>query len=118
MGQLLGYQHNSPEGLTLQHHLMHRGCLLKREGRYRRSNDVPLRQLDHRLQVVPRASRRAKQSGVAEEDRDSVLNGLRDVIERRVNLFGVAEPQVFLAQSAGETRLIVETRPPQTSETP
>lgn len=41
-------------------------------------------------------------------DRDSVLNGLRDVIERRVNLFGVSEPQVYLAQSAGENDLVVE----------
>lgn len=47
-------------------------------------------------------------SQVAGGDRDSVLNGLRDVIERRVNLFGVSEPQVFLAQSAGESNLVVE----------
>jgi len=47
-------------------------------------------------------------SQVAGGDRDSVLNGLRDVIERRVNLFGVSEPQVYLAQSAGESNLVVE----------
>jgi len=39
---------------------------------------------------------------------DSVLNGLRDVIEKRVNLFGVSEPQVFLSRSADGDNLIVE----------
>ncbi len=47
-------------------------------------------------------------SKVAGSDHDSVLNGLRDVIERRINLFGVSEPQVFIAKSAGEDNLIVE----------
>ncbi len=47
-------------------------------------------------------------SKVAGGDRDSVLNGLRDVIEKRVNLFGVSEPQVFVAKSAGEDNLVVE----------
>jgi protein-export SecD/SecF family membrane protein len=41
-------------------------------------------------------------------DRDSVVAGLRDVIERRVNLFGVSEPRVY-TETAGETsRLVVE----------
>lgn len=47
-------------------------------------------------------------SRVVSGDRDSVLNGLRDVIERRVNLFGVSEPQVFVAKSGTESQLIVE----------
>ncbi|RMD63367.1 protein translocase subunit SecD, partial [Candidatus Parcubacteria bacterium] len=47
-------------------------------------------------------------SKVAPADQESVVNGLRDVIEKRVNLFGVSEPQVFVARSAGETRLVVE----------
>lgn len=41
-------------------------------------------------------------------DRDSVLNGLRDVIERRVNLFGVSEPQVYIGKSGAKSELIVE----------
>ena len=41
-------------------------------------------------------------------DQNSVLNGLRDVIEKRVNLFGVSEPQVFLSRSADGDNLIVE----------
>jgi preprotein translocase subunit SecD len=47
-------------------------------------------------------------SQVQSEDHDSVLNGLRDVIERRVNLFGVSEPQVFIGKSGGNSQLIVE----------
>lgn len=45
---------------------------------------------------------------VAEADRASVMNGLKDVIERRVNLFGVSEPQVVTAKSGNSYRLIVE----------
>jgi len=41
-------------------------------------------------------------------DRDSVAEGLRDVIEKRVNLFGVSEPQVYRAQSGESSRLVVE----------
>lgn len=45
---------------------------------------------------------------VSSGDQSSVLNGLRDVIERRVNLFGVSEPQVYTAKSGNDTNLIVE----------
>jgi len=43
-------------------------------------------------------------SNIEEKDRSGAMEGLRDVIERRVNLFGVREPMV---QVQGE-RLIVE----------
>ncbi|MFH0929665.1 MAG: peptidylprolyl isomerase, partial [Candidatus Moraniibacteriota bacterium] len=36
------------------------------------------------------------------------LNGLQDVIERRVNAFGVAEPLIEASKSGSEQRLIVE----------
>lgn len=46
---------------------------------------------------------------IGEADRDDALNSVRDVIERRVNLFGVAEPLVQLQNSDSERpRLIVE----------
>lgn len=47
-------------------------------------------------------------SQIASGDRDSVMNGLREVIERRVNLFGVSEPQVVSAKEGDSYRLIVE----------
>ena len=47
-------------------------------------------------------------SNVSAEDEESVLSGLRDVIERRVNLFGVSEPQVVVAKNGESRRLIVE----------
>jgi preprotein translocase subunit SecD len=47
-------------------------------------------------------------SSVVPADRNSVLDGLRDVIERRVNLFGVSEPQVVISKSETSYRLIVE----------
>lgn len=40
--------------------------------------------------------------------RREAMDGLRDVIERRVNLFGVTEPVVQVETSGGEHRLIVE----------
>jgi preprotein translocase subunit SecD len=45
---------------------------------------------------------------VASGDRGYVMDGLRDVIERRVNLFGVAEPRVTTSQSGDDYRLNVE----------
>ncbi len=44
-------------------------------------------------------------AGVPEADRNDSMSGVRDVIERRVNLFGVGEPNV---QVSGDDRLIVE----------
>lgn len=52
-------------------------------------------------------------TSLIEVDKPGALNSLREVIERRVNLFGVAEPLVQLEQSSAvagavEDRLIVE----------
>lgn len=44
-------------------------------------------------------------SHLPETDRGEALTGVRDVIERRVNAFGVAEP---LVQQVGDNRIIVE----------
>ncbi|HBU28273.1 TPA: protein translocase subunit SecD [Candidatus Uhrbacteria bacterium] len=44
-------------------------------------------------------------SQIGEADRADALRGVRDVIERRVNAFGVAEP---IVQLTGDTRIIVE----------
>ncbi len=50
----------------------------------------------------------ADMSQVKSGDRDSVLAGLKDVIEKRVNLFGVSEPQVLTAREGDAYRLVVE----------
>ena len=47
-------------------------------------------------------------SKVAAADQDSVVQGLRDVIEKRVNLFGVSEPQVYVAQTGNSAQLDVD----------
>lgn len=47
-------------------------------------------------------------SNVAGADQDSVIAGLRDVIEKRVNLFGVSEPNVVTLKSGDSHRLLVE----------
>ncbi|MBI1984783.1 MAG: protein translocase subunit SecD [Candidatus Wildermuthbacteria bacterium] len=47
-------------------------------------------------------------SQIAPEDVDSAMSGLRDVIEKRVNLFGVKEPVVQIESSKNAKRLIIE----------
>ncbi|HDH31248.1 MAG TPA: protein translocase subunit SecD [Candidatus Wolfebacteria bacterium] len=47
-------------------------------------------------------------SQVDKKDKDSVMNGLREVIEKRVNLFGVSEPRVTASKIGESFRLIVE----------
>lgn len=47
-------------------------------------------------------------SGVKAADQSSVVSGLRDIMENRVNLFGVSEPNVVTSQSGGQNQIIVE----------
>ncbi len=50
----------------------------------------------------------ADTENIEREDRVSVMQGLRDIIERRVNLFGVQEPVVQVQERGDRMRLIVE----------
>ena len=47
-------------------------------------------------------------SQIPSGDISTTMNGLRDVIERRVNLFGVSEPKVETLEVGGSHRLVVE----------
>ncbi len=47
-------------------------------------------------------------SNIEKKDYSSAMQGLRDIIERRVNFFGVAEPVVQTQETAGQHRLVVE----------
>ena len=47
-------------------------------------------------------------SQIDQKERGEAMDGLRDVIERRVNLFGVTEPVVQVQETGGKFRLIVE----------
>src|SRR3989339_2000387 len=47
-------------------------------------------------------------SQIPTSDISTTMSGLRDVIERRVNLFGVSEPRVETAEIGDSYRLIVE----------
>jgi preprotein translocase subunit SecD len=51
---------------------------------------------------------RADTSEIPSYDVDEAMNGVRDVIERRVNLYGVSEPVVQTEKVRDEQRLIVE----------
>ncbi len=50
----------------------------------------------------------ADMSQIPSQDQASALEGVRDVIERRVNVFGVSEPLVQTSYSNGEARVVVE----------
>ncbi len=47
-------------------------------------------------------------SQVADNQKSEALEAVQDVIERRVNAFGVAEPVIYTTKSGAENRLIVE----------
>ncbi len=69
--------------------------------------DVPFRfglDIQGGTHLVYRADLAATPSG----ERADSMEALRDVIERRVNLFGVAEPVVQVERAADDWRLIVE----------
>lgn len=50
----------------------------------------------------------ADMTSIPESDRDQALDSAKNVIERRVNLFGVSEPIVQTAKVSGEYRVITE----------
>src|SRR3989344_7586727 len=47
-------------------------------------------------------------TGIPEGERDEAVNGLKEVIEKRVNLFGVAEPKVVVAKKGDGYQLLVD----------
>lgn len=47
-------------------------------------------------------------SGLAEDQKKEALESVREVVERRVNAFGVSEPVVQTVQNAGTNRILVE----------
>ena len=47
-------------------------------------------------------------TNIPEEDKEYAVEGARDVIEKRVNVFGVGEPQIQTAKTGSEWRIIVE----------
>ena len=69
--------------------------------------DVPFR-LGLDLQGGTHLLYEADLSSIEKEDYSSAMQGLRDIIERRVNFFGVAEPIVQTQEAAGKHRLVVE----------
>ncbi len=45
---------------------------------------------------------------VPEADQENIVEGVKEVIERRVNRLGVSEPNIYIAEIAEETHIIVE----------
>lgn len=77
-----------------------------KEGETEDSLRVPIKvHLGLDLQGGSQLVYQADLSNIKAEDRAEAMAGVRDVIERRVNLFGVSEP---IVQVSGQDRLIVE----------
>ncbi len=51
---------------------------------------------------------RANMTNIDPKDRDAALESVKNVIEKRVNAFGVAEPLIQTSKTGGDYRLIVE----------
>ncbi|MCX6796273.1 MAG: peptidylprolyl isomerase, partial [Candidatus Falkowbacteria bacterium] len=51
---------------------------------------------------------RTDMKNIAVTDQSNAIEGARDVIERRVNVFGISEPVVQTSVSGGEYKIIVE----------
>jgi protein-export SecD/SecF family membrane protein len=47
-------------------------------------------------------------SNVSSTDQSSVVSGLQGVIEKRVNLFGVSEPNIYTSQNGNQAQLFVD----------
>ena len=60
------------------------------------------------LQGGSRLIYEADLSAVPENEKEAALDGVRDVIERRVNIFGVSEPRIATSKVGGSWRLVVE----------
>jgi len=50
----------------------------------------------------------ADTKGFSEEKKETAISSLKDIIERRVNLFGVSEPNVQTSSFRGKDRIVVE----------
>jgi len=50
----------------------------------------------------------ADTSGIEQDKKSTALDSLRDVMEKRVNLFGISEPNVLISSFEGKDRVIVE----------
>jgi len=47
-------------------------------------------------------------SNISKEEHSMAMEGLRDIVERRINLFGITEPVVQIQESGNHYRLLVE----------
>lgn len=70
-------------------------------------NEAPYR-LGLDLQGGTHLEYEADMSAIPADQRDEALSGVRDVIERRVNAFGVSEPVVQTTSTGGKFRVLVE----------
>lgn len=74
-------------------------------GKFQRNLDIK-QGLD--IQGGVRVVLRADMEGVPEERQGEALEAAKDVVERRVNFFGVTEPSIQTSRSGSEYRVVVE----------
>jgi protein-export membrane protein SecD len=65
-------------------------------------------QLDYQIDLSDARARNADEDPDNDVDIASLLDGVKDVIERRVNSLGVSEPSIFLSSAGEEQHIVVE----------
>lgn len=65
-------------------------------------------QLDYQIDLSDARSRNADEDPDNDVDITALLDGVKDVIERRVNSLGVSEPSIYLSSAGEEQHIVVE----------
>lgn len=65
-------------------------------------------QLDYQIDLSDARARNADDNPDNDVDIPSLLNGVKDVIQRRVDSLGVSEPNIFLSSAGEEQHIVVE----------
>jgi protein-export membrane protein SecD len=65
-------------------------------------------QLDYQIDMTDARARNADEDPDNDVDLNALLDGVKDVIERRVNSLGVSEPSIYLSSAGEEQHIIVE----------
>lgn len=65
-------------------------------------------QLDYEIDLTDARQRNLDEDPNNDVDIEALLNGVKDVIEKRVNSLGVAEPNIYLSSAGDEEHIVVE----------
>src|SRR5690606_15660161 len=64
--------------------------------------------LDYEIELTDARQRNSDEDPDNDVDISALLNGVKDVIEKRVNSLGVAEPNIYLSSAGEEEHIVIE----------